>query len=38
MLDDPRDLTQETIAQIALYTHRSQAGRTFDIRPGGPNS
>jgi hypothetical protein len=33
-LDDPRGLTSCCVLQIALYTHRSQAGRTSSNRPG----
>src|SRR5215217_5135002 len=31
----PRDLTEETTAQTAFYTHRGLDGRTPSIRPGG---
>jgi hypothetical protein len=34
VLDDPRDLTDQTTAQTGFYTHRVQAGRTSSIRPG----
>src|SRR5918994_7407450 len=32
-LEDPADLTTYNGLQIALYTHRSQAGRTSHNRP-----
>src|SRR5215210_967058 len=33
-LDDPRDLTEETTAQIGFYTHRGLDDQASSIRPG----
>src|SRR5215218_9950999 len=33
-LDDPRELTEETTAQIGLYTHRALDGQGSSLRPG----
>jgi hypothetical protein len=33
-IDGPEDLTGETRAQIGLYAHPTQDGRTFDHQPG----
>jgi hypothetical protein len=33
-LDDPRDLTEQTTAQIGLYAHRSLDDQASSIRPG----
>jgi hypothetical protein len=37
-LDDPRDLTEQTTAQIGFYTHRGLDEQASSIRPGGLNS
>jgi hypothetical protein len=33
-VDGPEDLTEETMVQISLYTHRGQDGRTSSDRSG----
>jgi hypothetical protein len=33
-LDDPRDLTEQTTAQTAFYTHRGLDEQACSIRPG----
>jgi hypothetical protein len=38
ILDDPRDLTEETTAQTGFYTHRSLDDQDSSIRAGGLNS